>query len=109
MNPIASPKRMPSGTEFTLRAKIPAATPAINPLIVDPTMIPTIMVRTAGVNHAVPPSIAPKTAPSSNPSSTLFIVSLLGDLRILVQFLTTNSGIPLGSSAEKNQNQHAHH
>src|SRR5713226_9995641 len=49
---------MPSGTEFTLRAKMPAATPAIKPLIVEPKMIPANCARTAGVNHADPQKIS---------------------------------------------------
>lgn len=38
-NPTASPNKIPRGTEFTLRAKIPAAIPAIKPLMVDPVAV----------------------------------------------------------------------
>src|SRR5437879_5963530 len=68
---------MPRGTEFTLRAKMPAATPAIRPLTVEPMMMPAIWLRTAGVNQAVAPSIAPRRAPRSSPSRILFIDVLL--------------------------------
>src|SRR5262245_58344318 len=64
---------MPSATECTLRANMPAATPATMPLTVDPKIIPNISERTAGVNQAVPPSIAPRTAPTNNPKRILFI------------------------------------
>src|SRR5271168_2993447 len=103
-NPTASPKRIPSGTEFTLRAKIPAATPAMRPLIVEPITIITIPERTAGVNQAVPPSMAPSTAPSSNPSKTLFILSST----LCLPFFTTHSRIPLTLSVQKQQNEHTH-
>src|SRR5258707_1751486 len=97
---------MPRGTEFTLRAKIPAATTAINPLNVEPKMIPTICARTAGVNQADPPSIAPSTAPSKSPSNTLFIAFLRGVLSLL--FLTTDPQNPLGLSMHEKQNKDTH-
>src|SRR5207245_11592205 len=107
-NPTARPNRMPRGTEFTLRAKMPAATPAINPLIVEPKMIPTNCARTAGVNQADPPSMAPSTAPSRSPRSTLFIAILRSNSCLLLWFYTTNSGFPLSLSVKKKQNQDAH-
>src|SRR6266705_5346960 len=98
---------MPSGTEFTLRAKMPAATPAINPLIVEPKMIAANCARTAGVNHADPPSIAPSTAPTRSPSSTLFIpVPPLRSVSLV--FLTTNPQIPLRLAMQEKQNQDPH-
>src|SRR6266481_6047010 len=97
---------MPRGTEFTLRAKMPAATPAINPLIVDPKMIPANCARTAGVNQADPPSIAPNNAPSRSPSSTLFITSSVPIC--LLPFFTTCLQISLALSVHKKQNQAAH-
>src|SRR6266567_3219289 len=99
---------MPSGTEFTFRAKMPAATPAINPLIVEPNMIAPSCALTAGVNHADPPSIAPSTAPIKSPSSTLFIAILRSNSLFLL-FCTTNPGIPLGLPVQQKQNQDAHH
>jgi hypothetical protein len=48
--PTTKPNKIPSGTELTLRAKTPAATPAMSPFIVEPTMIPAICGRVAGVN-----------------------------------------------------------
>src|SRR6266699_1514856 len=69
--------KQPRGTEFTLRAKTPAATPAMSPLAVEPTIMPTIIERTAGVSQAVAPSMAPKTAPNRSPSSTLFMHKVL--------------------------------
>src|SRR4029077_19283272 len=98
---------MPSGTEFTLRAKMPAATPAINPLSVEPKMIPTNWARTAGVNQAVPPSIAPSKAPIKSPSNTLFIAFLRRILSLL--FLTTDPKNPLVLPMHEKQNQGAHH
>src|SRR5258708_8368055 len=97
---------MTRGPEFTLRPKIPAATPAINPLNVEPKMIPTICARTAGVNQADPPSIAPSTAPSKSPSNTLFIAFLRGVLSLL--FLTTDPQNPLGLSMHEKQNKDTH-
>src|ERR1700730_17008919 len=97
---------MPSGTEFTLRAKMPAATPAINPLSVEPKMIPTSWARTAGVNQAVPPSMAPSKAPIKSPSNTLFIAFLRGILSLL--FLTTDPKNPLGLSMHEKQNKDSH-
>src|SRR5258708_28271445 len=97
---------MTRGPEFTLRPKIPAATPAINPLNVEPKMIPTICARTAGVNQADPPSIAPSTAPSRSPSNTLFIAFLRGVLSLL--FLTTDPQNPLGLSMHEKQNKDTH-
>src|SRR5215472_7585481 len=105
-NPTASPNKIPRGTEFTLRAKTPAATPAMRPLMVDPTMIPTIIERTAGVNHAVPPSIAPKTAPNSSPSSTLFMLSSTSMISLMSY--TTLSQNPLALPMHKKQDQHPH-
>src|SRR5258706_1898817 len=97
---------MPRGREFTLRAKMPAATPATNPLIVDPKMIPANCARTAGVNQADPPSIAPNNAPSRSPSSTLFITSSVPIC--LLPFFTTCLQISLALSVHKKQNQDAH-
>src|SRR6267143_435168 len=105
--PTATPNRIPKGTEFTFRAKMPAATPAMSPLTVDPTIMPASWTRTAGVNHAVAPSIAPSNAPSSSPSSTLFITFLRRDLSLV--FLTTNPRIPLSLSVHKKQNRYPHH
>src|SRR5713226_9719491 len=99
---------MPSGTEFTLRAKMPAATPAINPLIVEPKMIPTNCARTAGVNQAVPPSIAPSTAPIRSPSKH-FIHHIPPSRFVSLLILTTNIQIPLRLSVHEKQNQDAHH
>src|SRR5881396_448683 len=107
-NPTARPNRMPSGTEFTLRAKMPAATPAIKPLIVEPKMIPTNCARTAGVNQADPPSIAPSTAPTRSPRSTLFMANPPIEFPLLLSFYTTNFGFPLRLSVQKKQNQYAH-
>src|SRR2546430_640647 len=107
-NPTARPNRMPSGTEFTLRAKMPAATPAIKPLIVEPKMIPTNCSRTAGVNQADPPSIAPSTAPTRSPRSTLFMANPPIEFPLLLSFYTTNFGFPLRLSVQKKQNQYAH-
>src|SRR6266481_848381 len=105
--PTARPNKIPSGTEFTFRAKMPAATPAIRPFTVEPITMPTICARTAGVNHAVPPSTAPKIAPSKSPSSTLFIPRLRCLIFLSLSF-TTNPRIPLTLSVHKKQNQDAH-
>src|SRR5882672_7478378 len=105
--PTAKPNKIPSGTEFTFRAKMPAAIPAINPFTVEPITIPTICARTAGVNHAVPPSTAPKIAPSKSPSSTLFITRLRCLIFLSLSF-TTNPRIPLDLSVHEKQNQDAH-
>src|SRR5215467_991859 len=101
--PTPSPNKIPSGTEFTLRAKNPAAIPAINPLTVEPTMIPANCARTDGVNHAVPPSIAPRSAPNSNPSRTLFIA-----FPPPLVSLTTELIIPLRLALQNQQQDQPH-
>src|SRR5688572_14858879 len=76
-NPTTVPKRMPSGSEFTLRANQPIAAPAMIPLTVDPMTMPTMPGAVSGADtSAESPSKIPRTPPSSMPNTGLFMIVL---------------------------------
>src|SRR5271157_5223566 len=85
-SPTPRPKRMPSASEYTLRAKKPIRTPARTPFKVEPTTMPRSIGRAAGVNQAVSPSKMPRIPPRMRPYTTLFMILL----RLFAPFRRSN-------------------